>query len=145
MRKALVTALCTFTAAVPAAALAATSKDNVDPIAATAPALARAPAFFDVAHHVRARHRAGDRKHARHAKSGTPAVLASIAACESGGDPHAIGGGGLYRGKYQFDQSTWASVGGKGDPAAASGAEQDRRAAILYAREGTAAWPVCGQ
>ena len=28
--------------------------------------------------------------------------LEAIAACESGGDPTAIGGGGLYRGKYQF-------------------------------------------
>src|SRR4051794_11987467 len=31
-----------------------------------------------------------------------PAVLRSIAACESGGDPHAVGGGGSFRGKYQF-------------------------------------------
>jgi hypothetical protein len=70
--------------------------------------------------------------------------LESIAACESGGDPTAIGGGGLYRGKYQFDMGTWASVGGSGDPAAASEAEQDMRAAILYARAGATPWPVCG-
>ncbi|TMK64781.1 MAG: hypothetical protein E6G07_13400 [Actinobacteria bacterium] len=68
-----------------------------------------------------------------------------IAACESGGNPHAIGGGGTYRGKYQFDRPTWASVGGSGDPASAPEAEQDRRAAILYARVGRSAWPVCGQ
>ena len=74
----------------------------------------------------------------------TPAHLQAIAACESGGDPHAIGGGGAYRGKYQFDYGTWASVGGSGDPAAASEAEQDRRAAMLYARSGSAPWPVCG-
>ena len=73
-----------------------------------------------------------------------PAPLQSIAACESGGDPRAIGGGGLYRGKYQFDRTTWASVGGSGDPAAAPEAEQDRRATLLYAREGAAPWPVCG-
>jgi len=72
-----------------------------------------------------------------------PPVLQSIAACESGGDPGAIGGGGLYRGKYQFDFETWASVGGTGDPAAASEAEQDMRAAMLYARAGAAPWPVC--
>jgi hypothetical protein len=74
-----------------------------------------------------------------------PPQLAAIAACESGGDPTAIGGGGLYRGKYQFDFQTWASVGGSGDPAAASEAEQDMRAAMLYARAGAAPWPVCGR
>ena len=74
----------------------------------------------------------------------TPAHLQAIAACESGGNPRAIGGGGAYRGKYQFDRGTWASVGGSGDPAAASEAEQDKRAAMLYARAGSAPWPVCG-
>jgi hypothetical protein len=70
--------------------------------------------------------------------------LEAIAACESGGDPAAIGGGGLYRGKYQFTYETWASVGGSGDPAAASEAEQDARAAALLARDGAGHWPVCG-
>ncbi len=74
-----------------------------------------------------------------------PAALAGIAVCESGGDPRAVGGGGLYRGKYQFDLGTWASVGGSGDPAAAPEGEQDRRAAMLYARSGAAPWPVCGR
>ena len=74
-----------------------------------------------------------------------PAALESIAACESGGDPGAIGGGGLYRGKYQFDLQTWASVGGTGDPAAAPEAEQDMRAALLYQRAGATPWPVCGR
>jgi len=78
--------------------------------------------------------------------SSTPAsgALESIAACESGGDPSAVGGGGQYRGKYQFDQGTWASVGGSGDPAAASESEQDSRAAALVAQQGTVAWPNCG-
>ena len=70
--------------------------------------------------------------------------LEAIAACESGGDPTAIGGGGLYRGKYQFSYETWASVGGSGDPAAAPEAEQDARAATLLARDGAGHWPVCG-
>jgi hypothetical protein len=74
-----------------------------------------------------------------------PGALSAIAACESGGDPGAIGGGGTYRGKYQFDRQTWAGVGGSGDPAAASETEQDRRAAMLYARAGAAPWPVCGR
>jgi len=72
------------------------------------------------------------------------AQLQSIAACESGGDPSAVGGGGAYRGKYQFDQQTWASVGGSGDPAAAPEAEQDKRAAQLLAQHGAGQWPVCG-
>ena len=71
--------------------------------------------------------------------------LQGIAACESGGDPHSIGGGGAFRGKYQFDYGTWARVGGSGDPAAAPEAEQDRRAATLYARAGASPWPVCGR
>ena len=70
--------------------------------------------------------------------------LEAIAACESGGDPSAIGGGGAYRGKYQFTPATWQAVGGSGDPAAAPEAEQDRRAAILYAQSGAAQWPSCG-
>jgi hypothetical protein len=74
-----------------------------------------------------------------------PPKLEAIAACESGGDPGAIGGGGLYRGKYQFDFQTWAAVGGSGDPAAASEAEQDMRAAMLYKRAGATPWPVCGR
>jgi hypothetical protein len=70
--------------------------------------------------------------------------LQAIAQCESGGDPHAIGGGGTYRGKYQFSYATWAAVGGSGDPAAAPEAEQDKRAAMLYERSGPGQWPVCG-
>lgn len=68
----------------------------------------------------------------------------SIAQCESGGNPRAVSGNGMYRGKWQFSYSTWRSVGGTGDPAAASPAEQDRRAAMLYARSGSSPWPTCG-
>jgi peptidoglycan hydrolase CwlO-like protein len=75
---------------------------------------------------------------------GVAAHLERIAQCESGGNPRAVSASGQYRGKYQFDPGTWAAVGGTGDPAAASEAEQDRRAAILYARSGPAPWPVCG-
>ena len=71
-------------------------------------------------------------------------TLDNIAACESGGNPGAVSPSGQYRGKYQFDYGTWRSVGGSGDPAAASEAEQDRRAAMLYAQRGSSPWPVCG-
>lgn len=76
--------------------------------------------------------------------SAAPAHLEAIAACESGGNPSAVGGGGAYRGKYQFTPATWQAVGGSGDPAAAPEAEQDRRAAILYAQSGASQWPTCG-
>jgi hypothetical protein len=76
------------------------------------------------------------------AVSGT---LQAIAACESGGNPHAIGGGGAFRGKYQVTYATWAAMGGSGDPAAAPEAEQDRLAAKLYATAGAGQWPVCGR
>ena len=72
------------------------------------------------------------------------ATLDSIASCESGGDPTAVSSDGSYRGKYQFDYGTWESVGGYGDPAAAPEAEQDYRAALLYAQSGSSPWPVCG-
>jgi hypothetical protein len=75
---------------------------------------------------------------------GVRATLNAIAACESGGNPRAIGGGGAYRGKYQFSFGTWASVGGQGDPVAAPEREQDRRAAMLLKRGGRGHWPVCG-
>ena len=87
------------------------------------------------------------RRHLRERRAvtaGIRATLEQIAACESHGNPRAIGGGGSFRGKYQFTYGTWAAVGGKGDPAAASEAEQDMRAALLLQRSGSSPWPVCG-
>ena len=72
------------------------------------------------------------------------ATLASIASCESGGNPEAVSSDGSYRGKYQFDYGTWESMGGSGDPAAAPESEQDYRAALLYSSSGSSPWPVCG-
>lgn len=74
----------------------------------------------------------------------TGAPLSAIRQCESNGNYSTNTGNGFY-GAYQFTQSTWNSVGGVGNPAAASPAEQDKRAAILYAREGSSPWPVCGK
>ena len=98
---------------------------------------------------IRTEEHARLRKQRREAFSTLPggvslSTLDAIAACESGGDPTAVSSDGTYRGKYQFDYGTWASVGGTGDPAAASEAEQDYRAALLYARSGSSPWPVCG-
>jgi hypothetical protein len=73
----------------------------------------------------------------------TSTTLERIAACESGGDPTRVSASGRYRGKYQFSVETWRDLGGTGDPAQAPEAEQDRRAAALLARRGTAPWPSC--
>ena len=80
----------------------------------------------------------------------SPAVVSSdglnwaaLAQCESGGRPNAVSASGKYRGLYQFSTSTWASVGGSGDPAAASAEEQTMRAQMLYARSGAGQWG-CG-
>ncbi|HEU0129636.1 MAG TPA: ubiquitin-like domain-containing protein [Mycobacteriales bacterium] len=69
----------------------------------------------------------------------------ALARCESGNNPRAIGGGGAYRGLYQFRLSTWYSVGGTGDPINASREEQTYRAKRLYLRQGRAPWPYCGR
>ena len=73
----------------------------------------------------------------------TKAILDKIAQCESGADPRAVSPDGRHRGKYQFDRGTWAAMGGSGDPAQASEAEQDRRAAKLLRLRGIAPWPNC--
>ena len=74
-----------------------------------------------------------------------PPQLEAIAACESGGDPTAVSADGTYHGKYQFSVETWAAMGGSGLPSQAPEAEQDMRAAMLYAQSGPGQWPVCGQ
>ena len=71
--------------------------------------------------------------------------FAALAQCESGGNPRATNPSGKYRGLYQFSRETWASVGGSGDPAAASVAEQTKRAQILLNRSGAGQWPECGR
>jgi hypothetical protein len=81
---------------------------------------------------------------ARAARSAVSPALQAIAACESGGNPTTDTGNGFY-GKYQFTLQTWQAVGGSGNPAAAPEAEQDRRAAALYAQAGAGQWPVCGR
>ena len=64
---------------------------------------------------------------------------AALRNCESSGD-YAIDTGNGYYGAYQFDLSTWQSVGGSGSPADASPAEQDYRALYLYRMRGWSPW-----
>jgi hypothetical protein len=157
VRKLLVPALCASAVAAPAVAMAATTTTNTS--STTPHAGPKVPGGYQLGqrtnprialgrwqlhdHHVRTRDR--PRAKTRVAAPTPPAPLQAIAACESGGNPSAVGGGGAFRGKYQFDEATWESVGGTGDPASAPVSEQDRLAAKLYAERGSAPWPVCGR
>jgi hypothetical protein len=75
---------------------------------------------------------------------GANAHLYRIKMCESGGNYQAVSPNGMYRGAYQFAWATWAAMGGSGDPAQASPAEQDMRAQRLYDSSNPyTQWPVC--
>lgn len=150
MRKLTASMLSVAAAGGPTTVALAAESEPIAPPAPQVPTLAPEPP--PVALELRARSELLERRAERRtrakrrrerARRPSPALQA-IAACESGGDPSAVGGGGAYRGKYQMSPSTWASVGGEGDPAEASETEQDRRAAKLYARSGASSWPACG-
>ena len=68
------------------------------------------------------------------------------ARCESGGNPNAIGGGGRYRGAFQFMKSTWRTSPKSpgGDPIDYSYRTQAVVAVKLKQRDGAGHWPVCG-
>ena len=68
------------------------------------------------------------------------------AECESGKDPNAVGGGGKYRGAFQFLKSSWhhAPKTPGGDPIDYGYKTQAVVAVALKKREGTKPWPVCG-
>ena len=112
-------------------------------VVGTKPAPAPAPAAAPV------RAGSGGSSSAARSSSGSGSApsggFAALAQCESGGNPGAVSSTGRYRGLYQFSRETWASVGGSGDPAAASVAEQTRRAQMLLNRSGAGQWPECGR
>ena len=68
------------------------------------------------------------------------------AECESGGDPDAIGGGGMYRGAFQFMKSTWKASPKSpgGDPIDFNYKTQAVVAVALKNKDGAHHWPVCG-
>ena len=68
------------------------------------------------------------------------------AECESGKDPNAIGGGGRYRGAFQFMKSTWKASPKSpgGDPINYPYRTQAVVAVALKKRDGAGHWPVCG-
>jgi len=63
-----------------------------------------------------------------------------LAHCESTNNPRAVDPSGTYFGLFQFDLSTWASVGGTGNPIDASPEEQLLRAKLLYQDRGLQPW-----
>ncbi len=82
----------------------------------------------------------------------SPDGLARLRACESGGNYGAIGGGGSFRGAYQFTRQTWNGTAGRFypelhgvDPANAAPHDQDRMARALWANGGPRNWPVCSR
>ena len=89
---------------------------------------------------------------AEHSDALTPEQLHDLRMCESGDDYGAIGGGGQYRGAYQFSRSTWNAVAQRNypflhgqDPAGADSWWQDAQAEALWDEQGNSPWPACGQ
>jgi hypothetical protein len=76
-------------------------------------------------------------------------VWARLAACESGGRLHAVGGGVLPNGErqvtvglYQLDTGWFGHFGI--DPYTSTAAQQLRVARYVLERQGPGAWPHCG-
>lgn len=72
-------------------------------------------------------------------------VWSALAACESGGNPSAHGGGGRYHGAFQFSLATWRSLGYGGDPHEHPYEVQLEAARRLQARSGWGQWPGCAR
>jgi hypothetical protein len=82
----------------------------------------------------------------------SPEQLHRLKQCESSGDYAAIGGGGRYRGAYQFTQSRWDGVAHRhfpwlegADPTEVEPWWQDAMARALWSEAGAAPWPTCGR
>ncbi len=78
--------------------------------------------------------------------------LKQLRDCESGDDYSAIGGGGRYRGAYQFRRSTWNGLSRRWypwlegqDPARTETWWQDAMARALWSESGSSPWPHCGR
>ena len=86
-------------------------------------------------------------RRAERRRASSPAAsptLEAIAACESGGNPGTDTGNGFY-GKYPVHAADVGQRRRQRQPRSRLEAEQNRRAAALYAREGASPWPVCGR
>ncbi len=81
----------------------------------------------------------------------TPAELSRLRQCESTDNYQAVSASGLYRGAYQFDQTTWDDVAGRFfpwlvgvDPIDAEPWWQDAMTRALWSERGRQPWPICG-
>ena len=70
----------------------------------------------------------------------TPDAWAQLRTCESGDNYTIVSTNGRYYGAYQFNLTTWRSVGGTGTPTNATPTEQDYRALYLYRMRGWQPW-----
>lgn len=77
--------------------------------------------------------------------------LYQLRMCESTDNYGAVGGGGAYRGAYQFNRSAWDSTAASFlpryvgmDPASAPPKVQDAMTRALWSSRGPRPWPVCG-
>jgi len=50
---------------------------------------------------------------------------------------------GKFRGRFQFDLTSWRGAGGSGDPVNAGWIEQSYRAVVWLHRNGRQSWPSC--
>jgi hypothetical protein len=69
----------------------------------------------------------------------TTTAWAQLRNCESGDNYTSASANGYY-GAYQFNLTTWRSVGGTGTPSKATPAEQNYRALYLYRMRGWQPW-----
>ena len=74
-----------------------------------------------------------------------PEPWKSLAMCESSLRPDVVSKTGKYHGLFQFDQRSWAYVGGAGKPSRATVREQLVRAKALKKIQGWEAWPTCSR
>jgi len=74
-----------------------------------------------------------------------PEPWKSLAMCESSLRPDVVSKTGKYHGLFQFDEGSWAYVGGTGKPSRASVREQLVRAKALKKIQGWEAWPTCSR
>jgi len=81
----------------------------------------------------------------------TAEELGQLRECESTDNYQAVSPSGLYRGAYQFDQTTWDDVAGRYfewlvgvDPIDAEPWWQDAMTRALWSERGKQPWPNCG-
>jgi hypothetical protein len=146
MRRQVALALSAGVIAAPIPVALAQTGPEIEELVALPSALEQA----ELRQEARAAKRAAERRAAEKREANTvaaapvPPHLEAIAQCESGSDPTAVSADGMYHGKFQFSVATWQAMGGSGLPSQAPEAEQDMRAAMLYAQSGPGQWPVCG-